>query len=169
MEHNDDLCRPYALARLSLVRPTVHNADWQNRDGATDETCYALPMFGLFKLFGQSPALNALDDGLRAHGLHPLLVPDAVKLTVVRLHKEEARARGMDAAYYDAAELLAYCMHGRKTFLESNSANAADHAEHRVEAAIDAGDSRDAKLIILALHAGIIAPEIADRLDIEDQ
>ena len=124
-------------------------------------------MLRFFNLFGQSAALNALDDALRAAGLHPVLVPDAVKLTVIRLHKEEARARGINAAYGDAAQLLAYCMHGRETFIENNGTQAADRAEHRLEVAIDAGDSLDAKLILLALHSGLIAPEVAERFEIE--
>lgn len=125
-------------------------------------------MLGFFKLFGRSPALQALDDALRAHGLHPLLVPDAVKLTIVRLLREDARRRGHDAACGDAAELLAYCMHGRATFLESASATAAERAEQRLAAAIDSGDSPDAKLVLLALHAGLVVPEIADRIEIAE-
>lgn len=128
-------------------------------------------MLNIFNLFGRSAATNALDDALRGSGLHPLMVPEAVKLTLMRLHKEEAAtgAHARDAAYGEAAELLAYCMLGREPFVESNSAQAADRAEHRVDAAIAEGDSRDAKLILLALHAGVIAPEIADRFDVEDQ
>ena len=128
-------------------------------------------MFGIFNLFGRSAASSALDDALRACGLHPLMVPEAVKLTLMRLHKEEtaAGARARDAAYREAAELLAYCMLGREPFLENNGANAADRAEARVETAIAEGDSRDAKLILLALHAGVIAPEIADRFDVAEQ
>lgn len=140
-----------------------------NRDEPAHVTCYARPMFGFFNLFGQSAAQNALDDALRESGLHPLLVPEAVKLTVRRLHKEDARARGLELAYGDAAQLLAYCMHGRETFIESNSAEAAERAEHRMEAAIDAGDSLDAKLILLALHSGVMAEEIAARIEVEDQ
>ncbi len=127
-------------------------------------------MFNLFNMFGRSAALNALDEKLRASGLHPLLVPEAVKLTLMRLHKEE-EASGViarDAAYGEAARLLAYCMLGRDSFIESNSLHAADRAEHRVETAIDTGDFPDAKLILLALHSGVIDPEIADRFDVED-
>ena len=158
---------PLAFARDGAPRQVVQRMT-PNRDGAVLETCYVRAMLGLFKLFGRSPALGALDDALRAFALHPLLVPEAVKLTVVRLYREEARARGMEGAYGEAAELLAYCMHGRETFIESNSTHAADRAEQRLEAAIDAGDSLDAKLILLAHHSGIIAPEIADRLDVDD-
>lgn len=132
-------------------------------------TCYAQPMLGLFHLFGRSPELKALDHALREAGLHPRGVPEAVKLTAVRLLKEEAiaDARSRDAGYDDAAQLLGYCMLGRDQFIASNSLRTADRVEHRVEAAIAAGDSLDAKLVLLALHSGVIASEIADRFDVE--
>lgn len=123
----------------------------------------------IFNLFGQSAAMNALDEALRASGVHPLLVPDAVKVALMRLNKEAVAERGRDAAFGEAAQLLAYCMLGRAPFIDSNGAAAADEAEHRVETAIDAGDSADAKLILLAMHSGVIVSEIADRIDIEDR
>ena len=127
-------------------------------------------MFSLFDLFGRSAAVKALDHALREAGLHPLLVPEAVKLTILQLQKKDdvRRTATRDAAYDEAAQLLAYCMLGHEQFIESNSVAAADRAEDRLEAAIAAGDSFDAKLILLALHSGLIAPEIADRFDVED-
>ena len=126
-------------------------------------------MLRIFDLFGQSAAMNALDEAMRASGVHPLLVPDAVKVALMRLNKEAAAARGRDAAFSDAAHLLAYCMLGRAPFIESNGTVAADQVERRVEAAIDAGASSDAKLILLAMHSGVIVSEIADRIDIDDR
>lgn len=127
-------------------------------------------MLRFFNLFGQSAALNALDDALRASGVHPILMPDAVKLTVTRLVRQDVgrTAMSLDASYGEAAELLGYCMLGHAAFVESNSASAADRAERRLETAIAAGDSRDAKLILLVLHAGLVAPEIADRVDSDE-
>ena len=127
-------------------------------------------MLGLFSLFGRSAALKALEHALREVGLHPLVVPEAVKITIVRLNKEEAAAGAgpREAAYAEAAQLLAYCMLGRDQFIASNSVHAADRAELRVEHALIAGDSLDAKLILLALHSGIVAPSIAERLEVED-
>jgi hypothetical protein len=126
-------------------------------------------MLRLFSLFGKSAAMNALDDALRASGVHPLLVPEAVKITVIRLLKREASAAPQEARFVEAATLLAYCILGRDPFVESNGARAADRADERLEAAIVAGDSLDAGLILLALHAGMIAPDIADRIDVEDR
>ena len=129
-------------------------------------------MLRLFSLFGRSAEQNALDDALRAAGLHPLLVPEAVKLTVLRLHRR-AKAAGSGAAgseapgYGDTAALLAYCLLGHAGFLDTNGSAEADRAESRVEAAVAAGGSFDAKIILLALHAGLIAPDIAERFDLE--
>lgn len=125
-------------------------------------------MFGLFNLCGRSPALEALDHALRQAGLHPRSVPEAEKITTVRLLKDEsAGARPPEAAYDDAARLLGYCMLGRDQFIASNSIQAAEHVEHRLDAAIVAGDSLDAKLVLLALHSGVIVSEVADRFDVE--
>jgi len=139
-------------------------------DGAEPGICYGLPVFRFFQMFGRPAALNALDESLRDYGVHPLLVPDAVKLTVLRLHRREAGSGGGSPApaCTDAAQLFAYCMLGRDTFIESNGARVADRAEDRMEAAIAAGDSLDAKLILLALHAGLIAPEFAGRIEVDD-
>lgn len=126
-------------------------------------------MFGIFHLFGRSPDLKALDRTLRAAGLHPQTVPEAVKLTTVRLLKAEARfsAKPSEAAYQDAGQLLGYCLLGREEFVASNSALAADHAEQRLQDAIAAGDSLDAQLVLLTLHAGVIAFDVSDRFGLD--
>jgi hypothetical protein len=126
-------------------------------------------MFSLFALFGRSAATKALDHALREAGLHPLVVPEAVKITIMRLHRQEsgAGARPRETVYGEAAQLLTYCMLGRDQFIASNSVHEADRADLRFEHALIAGDSTDAKLILLALHSGIIAASIAERLDVE--
>jgi hypothetical protein len=126
-------------------------------------------MFSLINLFGRSPALKALDYALREAGLHPVLVPEAVKLTILKLHKNETETetRRGEGAYDEAAKLFSYCMLGREEFIASNSVPAADEVERRVQSAIAAGDSLDAQLILLALHSGLIAAEIAERIDVE--
>lgn len=126
-------------------------------------------MLGLFNLFGRSNDLRALDQALREAGVHPRTVPEAVKLTTVRLLKEapEAGAHIPDAACTDAAQMLGYCMLGREQFIASNSMQEAGGIEHRIEAAIAVGTNLDARLILLALHSGVIAAEVADRFDVE--
>ena len=51
---------------------------------------------GLFGIFGRSQELRDFDKALRAADLHPNLVPDAVKLTAVKLLKEQAQGREPD-------------------------------------------------------------------------
>ena len=121
-------------------------------------------MLRLFQLFGRGAAMAALDDALRAAGVHPLLVPEAVKLTVLR---EERRAGRGETALEPAAALLGYCLLGHAGFSEANGAAAAEAAEARLEAAMEAGGSQDARLVLLALHAGLLAPEIAARVEAE--
>ena len=60
----------------------------------------------MFGIFGRSHELKRLDRAVRAVGLHPILVPEAVKLTTVRFLKDDA--------YDAAAEMLAYCMLGSR-------------------------------------------------------
>lgn len=131
--------------------------------------CYVPAMLGLFNLFGRSDALKALDQALREAGVHPRTVPEAVKLTAVRLLKEAqgGSERVPDAAYAEAAQLLAYCILGPDQFVASNSLGEAESVEHRLETAIALGTGLDARLILLALHSGLIVAEIADRFDVE--
>ena len=126
-------------------------------------------MFGMFHMFGRSSELKAVDHALREAGLHPQIVPEAVKLTTIRLLKAEAGAgaRPSEAAYHEAVQLLGYCIQGREEFMACNGALATGRAEERLRHAIDAGDSLDARLVLLALHAGVIAPDVGDRFDLE--
>lgn len=126
-------------------------------------------MIRIFDMFlGRSTAMRALDDALRAAGLHPLLVPEPVKLTVIQLTKKHAAGQTQETAFADAAQLLAYCILGHEQFADSNSSEEAGCADQRVEAAMNEGDTLDAKLILLAFHAGLISPEVADRLDVDE-
>lgn len=124
-------------------------------------------MFRLFDMLGRSSAMRAIDEALRASGVHPLLVPDPVKLTVVQLHKTMTNEQGDAHAFTQSARLLAYCILGHDQFAASNSANDADQLDTRMEDALEAGDTLDAKLVLLTLHSGLISSEVADRIDLE--
>ena len=126
-------------------------------------------MLGLFNIFGRSDALKALDLALRKFDVHPRLVPEAAKLATLRLMQKASEAAYTlgDPDYEKAAGLLGYCILGPDQFVASNTLAAGTFAEQRVEAAIDAGDSLDAELILLALHAEILHPDIADRFEVE--
>lgn len=126
-------------------------------------------MFGIFHLFGRSSELKALDHALREAGLHPQTVSEAVKLTTLRLLKAEERAgaKPSEAAYHEAGQLLGYCLLGREEFIASNDVHTADHAERRLQDAIAAGDSLDAQLVLLTLHAGVVASDVCDRFGLD--
>ncbi|WP_416898852.1 MAG: hypothetical protein ACMVY4_03725 [Minwuia sp.] len=125
-------------------------------------------MFGFLELFGPSRPQKRLDAALREAGVHPRLVPGAVKLTAIRQMEEKERQGGADeAACARAAALLAYLMHGREIFEGDNGAAAAAEAEDRIAGAVAAGDGPDARLILLALHAGIVAQEVVEAWGLE--
>ena len=127
-------------------------------------------MLGLFNFFGRSDSLKALDQAFRDFDVHPRLVPEAVKLATVKLMQKASDAGYTlrDADYEKAAELLSFTILGPNQFVASNSLDAADRAEQRVEEALDAGDSIDAKLILLAMHSGIIHPSVAEMVESDE-
>lgn len=123
---------------------------------------------GFMGLFGRSNDLRQLDQALRALDLHPKLVPEAVKLTICALLKEHM---GVDEppshAYGPAAEIVAYCMIGPDAFAGANSVELALAVERRIETALIAGDSLDAQLVLLTLHARVIQPSVVARFELE--
>ncbi len=125
-------------------------------------------MLGFLGMFGRSRELQRLDQAVRAVGLHPRLVPEAVKLTILRLLKEaDSGASPAPRAYDAAAEMLGYCMLGPQGFTEANDLRLTETTEARVEAALEAGDSLDACLVLLALHAGVIQAQVVERYRLE--
>lgn len=127
-------------------------------------------MLGLFNVFGRSESLKALDQAFRAFDVHPRLVPEAVKLTTIKIMQKASDADYVlcDADYERAAALLSYSILGSDQFVASNSLAAADLAEQRLEDAVESGDSVDAKLLLLAVHSGIMHPTMADQINSED-
>lgn len=127
-------------------------------------------MLGLFNFFGRSEGLKALDQAFRAFDVHPQIVPEAVKLATLRLMQKASDPGYVlrDADYEKAAELLSYSILGPDQFVASNSLAAAESNEQRLDDAIAAGDSMDARLILLAVHSGIVHPAIADQVDSEN-
>ncbi len=112
-------------------------------------------MLDFLGMFGPSRELQRLDQAVRAVGLHPRLVPEAVKLTILKLLKEaDSGASPVPRAYYAAAEMLGFCMLGPQGFTEVNDLPLTEATEARLETALEAGDSLDARLVLLALHAG---------------
>ena len=118
---------------------------------------------GFFGLFGRSSDLKQLDAALRAADLHPALVPEGVKLTLVNLMKDHWRDEPPASAYPPLAGLLAYCVGGPETFGDLNGRDSAQDIERRIEAALDLPDSLDAQVMLLALHAKLMNPDVVDR------
>lgn len=123
---------------------------------------------GLFGIFGRSQELRDFDTALRAVDLHPKLVPEAVKLTAVKLLKQQSPSGAVQPRTYGAAaEILAYCMIGADGFAGANAPGLADEVEQRIETALGAGTSLDAQLVLLALHAGVIQPSVVAFFELE--
>jgi hypothetical protein len=119
---------------------------------------------GFLGMFGRSNDLRQLDAALRSVDLHPGVVPEAVKLTIVNLLKDHAIGdEPAPQAYRAAAELIAYCMVGASGFTAANPQDLLERTERRIEKALDEGDSIDAQLVLLTLHAKIIQPSIVER------
>ena len=123
-------------------------------------------MPGFFGIFGRSHELRRFDHAVRAVGLHPLLVPEAVKLTTLKLLRE-AGADPDRHPYAAAAELLGYCVLGAQDFTECNGPNLTEAVEARLAAAFEAGDNLDARVVLLTLHAGLIQPSVVERYGLE--
>lgn len=117
-------------------------------------------MLGIFGRFGRARDLRHLDDELRSAGLHPALASDAVKMTVIRLLKT---AHG-DASPHitDAAALVAYCTLGPRPYAEANGADRAQAVERRIHKAVAAESGLDAEIVLLAIHADIIHPDVVE-------
>ena len=125
-------------------------------------------MLGLFGLFGRSKDLQRLDRALRAQGLHPRLMPDAAKLTTLKLLQEATGERSpAESVHEHAAALLVYCQVGAEQYAADNGDAAVETAENRIEAALAEGDSLDARLVLLMLHAGLIQEQVVARFGLE--
>ena len=128
------------------------------------------PSIGFLGVFGRSDDMRRLDGALRSLDVHPKLVPEAVKITLVNLLKDDtAGGKLEDKRYRAAAEIVGYCMIGAEGFAGANDAGLARVVEERIEAALVAGDSLDAQLILLTLHAGLIQASVVERYRLESE
>ncbi|TIS98944.1 hypothetical protein [Mesorhizobium sp.] len=118
---------------------------------------------GFLGMFGRSGDLRQLDAALRGVDLHPALVPEGAKLTIVNLMKDHWADEPPPHAYPPVAQLLGYCIAGPEAFERSNGLQHRLDAERRLEAALEAGDSFDAQIVLMALHAKLISGEVVER------
>lgn len=124
--------------------------------------------FGLFGFIGRSADLRQCDQALRAVDLHPRVVPEAVKLTIVNLLKNHAGdSEPALHAYRAAAEIVGYCMLGGNGFAAANGAEPAAAVERRIEAALESGVSLDAQLVLSTLNAKVIQPDVVAQFELE--
>ncbi|RUW75725.1 hypothetical protein [Mesorhizobium sp. M4B.F.Ca.ET.049.02.1.2] len=118
---------------------------------------------GFLGMFGRSGDLRTLDAALRGADLHPALVPEGVKLTIVNLMKDHWPDEPPAQAYASLAQLFVYCVAGPETFKQANGRERRLDAERRIEEALEAGDSLDAQIVLMALHAKLISAEVVER------
>lgn len=124
---------------------------------------------GFFGLFGRSGDLRELDAALRSADLHPALVPEGVKLTIVNLMKDHWPDEPPAHAYPPVAELFAYCVAGPEPFERANGRERLVDAERRLETALDVPDGFDAGIVLLALHAKLISADVVERFGIASE
>ncbi|ESZ70842.1 hypothetical protein X727_10405 [Mesorhizobium sp. L103C119B0] len=118
---------------------------------------------GFLGMFGRSGDLRELDNALRGADLHPALVPEGVKLTIVNLMKDHWPDEPPPEAYRSVAQLFGYCIAGPQTFEQANGPERRLDAERRIEAALETGDSLDARIVLMALHGKLISAEVVER------
>jgi len=118
---------------------------------------------GFLGMFGRSGDLRQLDDALRGADLHPALVPEGVKLTIVNLMKDRWPDEPPPQAYPAVALLFSYCIAGPEAFERSNGLENRLDAERRIEAALETGDGFDARIVLMTLHAKLISAEVVER------
>lgn len=71
---------------------------------------------GFLGMFGRSGDLRQIDTALRGADLHPALVPEGVKLTLVNLMTDRWPDEPPPQAYPDVARLFSYCIAGPEAF-----------------------------------------------------
>jgi hypothetical protein len=55
----------------------------------------------------------------------------------------------------------------RQSFTECNGPSVTEAVEARLSAALEDGDSLDARVVLLTLHAGVIQPSVVERYGLE--
>lgn len=117
-------------------------------------------------MFGRSSDLRQLDEALRVADLHPALVPEGVKLTILNLMNDRWPDEPPADAYRSVAQLCGYCVAGPQVFEQANGRESTLAVERRIEAALEAGDSFDARIVLMTLHAKLINPEVVERYEL---
>lgn len=118
---------------------------------------------GFLGRFGRSGDLRALDAALRAVDIHPAMVPDGAKLTIVNLMKDQwPDQEPPQSAYPPVAQLFGFCIVGPDEFARANGPDATAEAERRLDRALEREESFDAQLVLLALHSKLVSPKLVE-------
>lgn len=128
-----------------------------------------MDILSVFGIRGRPKEVHRLSDALRDAGIRPALVPDSVKIAVIKLLRENdgGKIADIDTSCEKAAPMVAYCMLGRDEYAEVNDVAAADEVENRLRLAIDSGESLDAQLAMLTLLARVTHPDVVDTFDLK--
>ena len=128
-----------------------------------------MDILSVFGIRGRPKEVHRLSDALRDAGIHQALVPDPVKIAVIKLLRENdgGKIADIDTSCEKAAPMVAYCMLGRDEYADVNDVAAADEVENRLRLAIDSGESLDAQLAMLTLLARVTHPDVVDTFDLE--
>lgn len=124
---------------------------------------------GLFAMFGPSRDIQRLDGAVRAAGMHPALMTQAVKLTILRLLKANASGAAGPSEHDMAlaADLVVYCLNGAEDFSGTVGEARLQAVEARITRAIEQGEGTDTDLILLTLGAGLIHPAVVEAFGLE--
>ncbi len=96
------------------------------------------------------------------------MVPEAVNLTIASLLREAGDgAPPSPETLRAAAEIIGYCLTGAEAFAGANGSALAEAVETRLDAALVSGSGLDARLVLLALHAGIVRPSVREAFAFE--
>ena len=109
--------------------------------------------------------MQQFDWELRAAGIHPKLVADAVKTAALGIMKDFRQVSDRD--YVRVAQLMTYCILGGSDFTNVNDVALAGVVEERIMRAVDSNGSLDAQLILLALHSGVISASVVAQYGLE--
>lgn len=131
----------------------------------------------LTSLFGRGRSREALDLALAEAGLRPDTLPDAVRLTLVRLAKEAldlpqlgeptvATAGGLKETLGEVARLFAYCHLGAEEFADRNTSAAATEAAGELAEAERRPAGLAAQVVLLSLHSRLAHETIAARFEV---
>ena len=87
-----------------------------------------MDILSVFGIRGRPKEVHRLSDALRDAGIHPALVPDSVKIAVIKLLRENdgGKIADIDTSCEKAATMVAYCMLGRDEYADVNDVAAAD-------------------------------------------